>query len=739
MSELIKVHHSIDAKHVKNLGEQSVSSSVQAIIEIVKNSYDADARECTVHFYANSSFEDYVDIDKIVIVDSGTGMTRSDIETKWMRLATANKEEEKFSPKFGRRMSGEKGMGHFATQKLGDVVRLVSNPEIYEGREGEEFANKTLVLTTDWKKYETGKTFNEIDNDLEIFDRENKDQYGISIQISELKDKWTLQDIEQVQLNLGTMQTPKLLRKSMKNPFEPKVVAHEFKLPKEEIESAVEKYASYELQCSLKDSMVHYTIYKVDKKTGERKPAPEFDKRKNKGNIPVGDQKLGDASFRLLLYRGRVGDWSPDTVKSKKELDDQLTENCGIKIFNDGVRIMPYGEEGNDWLGLEARKVKRRADRLRNEQVIGFVSLTRQNNPGIKETTSRQKLAENDAFKSLNDFVMRSIFELENYVAEVKKQEEFKKGKENPSVKAELEIKQLMEFIQSLEIDSEEKQEKISNIKNISALMKKQEKQSVDEVEDITTNLEMYRNLASLGISSLAFHHEIILPISRIEARQNKLIEKWDSWKDEKKIDYISKSREDVWTIDDLNTYIREFASLFKGAKGTKRSREEIDIKESLGNLELGFENILTSHKIKINPIQGPGSFKNLYMNLASFESIILNLIGNSLRSLLRVSRTKKEIKIYYEKTATNLKFSVTDNGYGILEENFERVFEPFWTTYKGAHEYGTGMGLTIVREIVEQDYDGSIEIQKSISEEDKTGKGTTTILITIPLEKLKK
>ena len=52
MTEKLFLEHTIDAKHVKNIGEQSVSSSIQAIIEIVKNSYDADATLCTVHFYA---------------------------------------------------------------------------------------------------------------------------------------------------------------------------------------------------------------------------------------------------------------------------------------------------------------------------------------------------------------------------------------------------------------------------------------------------------------------------------------------------------------------------------------------------------------------------------------------------------------------------------------------------------------------------------------------------------------
>jgi len=740
MSQLLKVHHSVDAKHVKNLGEQSVSSPVQAINEMVKNSLDADATQCTVHFYAKSSLENYVDIYKIVVEDNGIGMTYSDIVNKWMRIATDNKERYTESPKFGRRVSGDKGMGHFATQNLGNIIKLISDPEMYEGRPASKYSSKTLVLTIDWKKYQPGKTFEEIDNDLEIVERENKDHYGISIEITELKHQWTMGDVEKVQLNLGTLQTPKLLRKSKKNPFEPKVVAHGFQLPREEIESSIEKFATYEIKCSLKGSMAYYTIHEKKTKNEDRKPAPYLNERaKGKGKFSIGSETCGDADLRFFLVRGRVGDWAPDIVKNRKELDDQLKENCGIKIFNDGVRVMPYGEPGNDWLGLGARKVARRADHIRQNQVVGYVFLTRKNNPKIIETTTRQAVVQNKAFEILkNEFVLGAIRELERYIGEEKIEKSFGKVREDPKTKAASTIKQLTEFVDELELEPEEKEERVSSLKTLSTLIEKQEKQSEEEVERITTNLEMYRNLASLGISALAFHHEIIQPIGRLEARQNKLIEKWDVWEDEKKLDYITKSLKDVWTVEDLNTYIREFAALFKGAKGTKRGREEIDIKKSLDRLKEGFENILSSHKIEIIVDKGPGTFSGLFMNMASFESIILNIVSNSLRALLKVSRTQKKIKISYEKTLAHLKIRFYDNGYGISDENFERIFEPFWTTYKGEMEYGTGMGMTIVRETVEDDYDGKVEVESSTYEEENPGKGKTTILVTIPLEKLK-
>ena len=92
MSETMDLHHSIDAKHAQNIGEQSVSDRVQAVIEIVKNSYDADALNCTVKFFARSGGSGtLVHIDKIVISDDGIGMTFDDIKNKWMRLATASK------------------------------------------------------------------------------------------------------------------------------------------------------------------------------------------------------------------------------------------------------------------------------------------------------------------------------------------------------------------------------------------------------------------------------------------------------------------------------------------------------------------------------------------------------------------------------------------------------------------------------------------------------------------------
>ena len=126
-------------------------------------------------------------------------------------------------------------------------------------------------------------------------------------------------------------------------------------------------------------------------------------------------------------------------------------------------------------------------------------------------------------------------------------------------------------------------------------------------------------------------------------------------------------------------------------------------------------------------------------MNQASFESVIINLFSNSFRALTEVPRAQKIIKIMFEVSSSHLTIRFYDNGHGINEHNFERIFDPLWTTYKGAEKSGTGMGATLIREIIQEDYGGEAKIENSIEEVTNPGKGETMFLIRIPLENLNK
>jgi signal transduction histidine kinase len=70
------------------------------------------------------------------------------------------------------------------------------------------------------------------------------------------------------------------------------------------------------------------------------------------------------------------------------------------------------------------------------------------------------------------------------------------------------------------------------------------------------------------------------------------------------------------------------------------------------------------------------------------------------------------------------VKIEIVDSGIGITQENFPKMFSPYFTTRPG----GTGLGLYFTRRLVEQ-FNGTVEIARSYP-----GKGTTVVLI-FPLQ----
>lgn len=103
------------------LGRGLVTDQIAAIFELVKNSYDADAKEVHISFEGIKSDE-----PRLIIWDNGTGMSLADIEKKWMVIGTDSKKSKQYSPIFNRALNGDKGIGRFAVDRLGSRLNLVS-------------------------------------------------------------------------------------------------------------------------------------------------------------------------------------------------------------------------------------------------------------------------------------------------------------------------------------------------------------------------------------------------------------------------------------------------------------------------------------------------------------------------------------------------------------------------------------------------------------------------------------
>ena len=105
-----KLKYKISSRATILLGRESVSKVESAIIELIKNSYDADSNICFLYFDITNN--------SLFLIDNGTGMTKQIIEDYWMTIGTDNKKTDYISLK-GRIKSGEKGIGRFALDRLG--------------------------------------------------------------------------------------------------------------------------------------------------------------------------------------------------------------------------------------------------------------------------------------------------------------------------------------------------------------------------------------------------------------------------------------------------------------------------------------------------------------------------------------------------------------------------------------------------------------------------------------------
>src|SRR5271157_5052391 len=130
------------ARLLRTLGEELISNEVVAIVELVKNAYDADATRVLIKFY------DPLEPGKgrIEVIDNGHGMTLSTVQTVWMEPATPSKRgKERRTENFKRRFLGEKGIGRFASSRLANELEVISR---------RKEASKEIYGIFDWRQFE---------------------------------------------------------------------------------------------------------------------------------------------------------------------------------------------------------------------------------------------------------------------------------------------------------------------------------------------------------------------------------------------------------------------------------------------------------------------------------------------------------------------------------------------------------------------------------------------------------
>jgi len=367
----------VRARLIEQLGEQLIKNESIALIELLKNAYDADAS--TVNLTMKNI--DNSDTGQIIIEDNGTGMDADIIRNVWLEAGSDYKkkmiENNQLTTIYKRRPLGEKGIGRFAVHKLGKKIEIISKKE----------NKKEVYVLIDWDSFETVKYIDEID--IDVIERDPIvfiDQTGTRLIISKLKNKWDPAEIKNIYRSIISFNNPFSKNENFKVNFEidkkeliedlitiDKILDYALFFIEAEIEGDKIKKFRYEFRPyntmdKLQNRMVNESNEEI------RKVSKIIDKE----NRPINtdDYKIGPIKFTAYIY-----DQDSKILKlglsDTKGLKEYLKTNGGIRIYRDGMRVYDYGEPENDWLELDIRRVNVPTKRISNNLILAAIDLDR--------------------------------------------------------------------------------------------------------------------------------------------------------------------------------------------------------------------------------------------------------------------------------------------------------------------------------------------------------------------------
>jgi C4-dicarboxylate-specific signal transduction histidine kinase len=384
------------ARLVAVLGEHLISDQAVGLIELVKNSYDADATEVTVELLHLADAA----ATTVVVRDNGCGMTLDDITVKWLSPAVDHKDQAKREQRrtaLGRLPLGEKGVGRFAVHQIGRNLELVTRAH----------GQRELVLVVDWDRFDQGDQY--LDGmPLQVIERESAevfcgDQTGTRLTIQHARSLWSEKLLRKVYQTLRRLQSP--LRED-ESRFRiilrcPEHAEYENIDPTDILERA-----HYEFRALVdRDGSCDFE-YVCKHPALQPRQRPGTDDLVQKAREELRGTTPSCGPFYLNLY---VWDRTSNYLQTSGVSRDELNAVCGVSLFRDNMRVLPYGEPGNDWLFLDQERINDPTERIANNQVIGLVQVDQAQNLLLRDKTNREGLIENDAFLDLRAMVRAGL------------------------------------------------------------------------------------------------------------------------------------------------------------------------------------------------------------------------------------------------------------------------------------------------------------------------------------------
>ncbi len=414
------------ARLLQLLGDQLIGTPRLAIFELVKNAYDADAETVIVTLRELNS-----DNPVIIVEDDGDGMTLSIIRDIWLVPAHDHRELQRKAlnrTRLHRLPLGEKGVGRFAVHKLGDRIELVTRAK----------GQPECVVNIDWSALIEKQFLS--DAEVSVQTREptvfTGSKTGTILTISNLREKqWTRGEIRRLHRQITSIASP-FSNRSDQFKTELKVPDHPDWVSDVPDVNILLKRAPWYFRFSFENGFFEWTYEfrgitgiklaprKIHEQSGPLLIAQERDIDifgTNQGNKSVKHRKAtADTTMSegIGIVKGEFYVFDRDREILNKLGDSQfvqnfLDENGGVRVYRDIIRVYNYGEPGDDWLGLDLRRVNSPTRNISRNIVIGAIDLSLEQSQMLTEKTNREGFVENDAYRRLRKIVLGAISVLE--------------------------------------------------------------------------------------------------------------------------------------------------------------------------------------------------------------------------------------------------------------------------------------------------------------------------------------
>lgn len=666
------------------LGVQNFSNKESAILELVKNAFDANALKVKI----------IIQKESIEIIDDGCGMNRDDVAQNWMHIGKSSKGYEIDGTNGKKRVqSGSKGVGRFALARLGASVEVYSHKS----------SCKSIAWITDWNY----STLEEAEDNFFI---------GTRMIIKKLRDKWTEKTANNLAEYLGRTYCDDAMEIELS--FGDKVIPIKrvFEKPEKGINFSSKITLAYRaktkvLVCSIDSDefteeaqkYCKNNIYSFSNEIDLKKEYSDKSFDEEVTNFDNLLTELGDftAEFYFGIDRVLTGDDERFLYK-RKVIPNRY--NYGIILYRNSFSISSY-EGKKDWLGLGKRSRKSPAAathptgswRVRENQISGVVNIDKKRNSYLQDLANRQGLDENNHYKLLVDIIHTGLAEFERYrqslIRDINK-------KNKPEPKAEDSITAKV----------------VKNPETIKALTKDEEARFVDELEGLQKEKQEYRKniedtekrykydvrilnvLATSGLKATSIAHEMKNDRNKIDGNYDfivKALQKYDMWEelcdpDKTKIAHLNVP-ELLKKNRDTSVKLLQFMDvMLEEVEKRQFIPEDYSVKELLDKVKTNWESDYAWINIDVEV--------NNQVRFIIPEDVITvifdNLILNSIQQNEKQNRLK--ISIMVNASADILFVCYKDNGVGLPDKYKKtpmKILEPHETSRKKGH----GLGMWIV------------------------------------------